>query len=304
MKNISPGGDVFELDKSFSTTRRVKKTKTITGNHQGGHSIKNTVLPEQLYRCGEGGLRTFGYMKSSEIDKPLISVITVIYNGRRFLERTIQSVLNQAYDNVEYIIIDGGSTDGSLDVIKKYDKVIDYWVSEPDSGVYDAMNKGVSLFHGDYVLFLGCDDRLFDIFLEVVSYFDSKTTSYYGDVILSKNNKSYDGRFYTIKLFIKNIPHQAIFYSRHVFEEYRFDSKYITVADYALNLKIFSNKRYGLKYIPCTIAYYNNESGISSTFVDHAFSKDKPGIIREYYSKPYYWIYMLLRFVFKRTMIR
>jgi len=81
-------------------------------------------------------------------------------------------------------------------------------------------------------------------------------------------------------------------------------TKYITVADYALNLNIFSNKRYGLKYIHMTIAYYNNESGISFTLVDHAFSRDKPEIIRKYYSKPYYWIYMLLRFAFKRIMIR
>jgi len=265
---------------------------------------ENLFPREQLSTRGEGGLYTLGHVKRTEIDKPLISVITVVYNGEKYIERAIQSVINQTYDNVEYVIIDGGSNDGTLDVIRKYDEVIDYWLSEPDKGVYDAMSKGLGVVHGDYVLFLGCDDYLFDIFHEVVGYFNNKTTSYYGDVILSKNKKSYDGRFYPLKLFIKNIPHQAIFYSRYVFQEYRFDTKYITVADYALNLKIFSNERYGLKYIPRTIAHYNNESGISSTLVDHAFSKDKPGIIRDCYSKLYYWIYMLLRFAFKRIMVR
>jgi len=286
MENVKMGGKTIEFNDKFSTTRNVVKDSSFLSGERNGRN--------------EGGLRTRGYGKRSELKKPLISVITVVHDGERDLERAILSVTNQTYDNVEYIIIDGGSTDGTLDIIKKYDDVVDYWLSEPDKGVYDAMNKGIKHFHGDYVLFLGCDDSLFDVFHEAANLFDGSTTSYYGDVILSKNKKSYDGRFFPLKLFIKNIPHQAIFYSKHVFDEYRFDCKYITVADYALNLKIFSNKRYGLEYIPKTMANYNNEYGLSSTLVDHEFSKDKPSIIREYYATTFYWIYMILRFLFKR----
>ncbi len=82
---------------------------------------------------------------------PLITVITVVYNGEKYLEETIQSVINQTYPNVEYIIIDGGSTDETIDIIKKYEDKIDLWISEKDEGIYDAMNKGIYLATGQWV---------------------------------------------------------------------------------------------------------------------------------------------------------
>ena len=87
-----------------------------------------------------------------------ISIITVVYNGSEFLESTIKSVINQTYDNIEYIIIDGASTDGTVDIIKKYQDKIDYWVSEPDKGIYDAMNKGIERATGGGLLFLNAGD--------------------------------------------------------------------------------------------------------------------------------------------------
>ena len=107
----------------------------------------------------EGGLRTRDeFHKKSEPEKPLISIITVVRNGEKYLEQTIQSVLNQTYDNIEYIIIDGASTDGTLDIIKKYEDQIAYWVSEPDGGIYDAMNKGIELATGEIIGILNSDD--------------------------------------------------------------------------------------------------------------------------------------------------
>jgi len=94
-------------------------------------------LSEGENRKGEGGQRTKGHFKKSYEKKPLISVITVVFNGEKYLEETITSVINQTYENVEYIIIDGGSTDGTLDIIKRYEDKIDYWVSEKDNGIYD-----------------------------------------------------------------------------------------------------------------------------------------------------------------------
>ena len=91
----------------------------------------------------------------------LFSIITVTYNASRWIERTIQSVISQSYSNIEYIIVDGNSTDETLDIIKKYQSSITQWVSEPDKGLYDAMNKGLKLASGDYVWFINAGDTLY-----------------------------------------------------------------------------------------------------------------------------------------------
>jgi glycosyltransferase involved in cell wall biosynthesis len=91
------------------------------------------------------------------------SIITVVFNGEKLIEGTIQSVLNQTYPNIEYIIVDGASKDGTMDIVNKYvDKQAIRWISEPDKGLYDAMNKGLKMATGDFVLFLNAGDRLFD----------------------------------------------------------------------------------------------------------------------------------------------
>ena len=302
MKNLRQNNNIFELDKNYSTTRRITKQKPIIENKPEDKVKTQLFLPAKPDRKGEGGLRTQGYFKHSEKDKPLISVITVVFNGEKYLEQTIQSVIKQTYDNVEYIIIDGGSEDGTLGIIKKYEGMVDYWVSEPDQGIYDAMNKGLNVFSGEWVLFLGSDDYLFNIFQKIINKFQKKTVSYYGNVILSKSKKIYTGKFYPLKLFIKNIPHQAIFYSKYVFNEYTYNMKYITVADYELNLKIFSNKKYGFKYISNTIANYNNENGLSSIVNDDMFSLDKSKIIYKHYPIYYYVIYILVRFILNKKL--
>ena len=100
-----------------------------------------------------------------------LSVITINFNNRDGLRKTIESVVNQTYKDFEYIVIDGGSTDGSVDVIKEYTDRIDYWVSEPDKGIYNAMNKGIDVAQGEYCLFLNCmgilnEKHLLDIIKE------------------------------------------------------------------------------------------------------------------------------------------
>jgi glycosyltransferase involved in cell wall biosynthesis len=93
---------------------------------------------------------------------PLISIITVVYNSQQFLEGTIQSIATQSSSNFEYILIDGGSSDGTLEIIHKNLEVIDYWISEPDKGLYDAMNKGLRVAKGKYVWFINSGDKIFD----------------------------------------------------------------------------------------------------------------------------------------------
>ncbi|WP_257287211.1 glycosyltransferase [Endozoicomonas sp. SESOKO2] len=93
-----------------------------------------------------------------KIDEPTVSIITAVFNGERHIEETILSVINQTYKNIEYIIIDGGSTDGTVDIIKKYERNIKYWISEKDKGISDAFNKGVLQSSGDFLNFQGDGD--------------------------------------------------------------------------------------------------------------------------------------------------
>lgn len=141
MKQLKP----INLDDNYSTTRTLFKGKPL-------------IELEIEKRENAGGLRTRGFYKKSLSMKPLITIITVVFNGEQYLEETILSVLNQYYDNVEYIIIDGGSTDNTLQIIKKYSGMIDYWISEPDKGMYDAIIKGFSLCRGEIIAYINADD--------------------------------------------------------------------------------------------------------------------------------------------------
>jgi glycosyltransferase involved in cell wall biosynthesis len=106
----------------------------------------------------EGGLRCKGYFKYSFPDIPLVSIITVVKNDVENIEKTILSVTQQRYENIEYIIVDGQSTDGTLEIIKKYDDLINYWISEKDLGIYHAMNKAIDLIQGKAHLYLNSGD--------------------------------------------------------------------------------------------------------------------------------------------------
>lgn len=149
---------LFVLNPQYSTTGQVTLVQPEIINQTADKIHSMLFLPDNPERKAEGGLRTQGYFKKTLQDKPLISVITVVFNGAVYLEQTINSVISQPYNNVEYIVIDGGSTDGTLEIIKKYAQQIDYWTSEADEGISDAFNKGVSLCTGELVGIINADD--------------------------------------------------------------------------------------------------------------------------------------------------
>lgn len=147
------------LDMRYATTRRVVDTPPVLDQEPDSAFQFQIQWPACKGRRGEGGLRTGGIYKSSLPDMPLITVITVVFNGASTIADTIQSVLNQTYGNIEYIVVDGGSSDGTVEILKQHEHAIDYWVSEKDGGIYDAMNKGIALASGAYVGMLNADDQ-------------------------------------------------------------------------------------------------------------------------------------------------
>ncbi len=263
--------DVIYTNENYSTTRLLTKEKPVIENKPEDKFESFLFLPEGENRQGEGGLRTQGYFKKSYDDKLLISIITVVYNGEEFLEETILSVINQSYDNVEYIIIDGGSTDGTVDIIKKYEDKIDYWVSEKDKGIYDAMNKGIDVVRGDFLFFLGADDCLScDIINNIFSTDKNNYDLIYGNV--KYNTGLVIKSKFSFKTYLHNtIHHQAAFYSKTFFNIFRYDTNYKIAADYELNLIIFLNNKKSF--------YFNEifsvclEDGISRTEVEKSYEE-------------------------------
>ena len=156
------GGEAQCLDPRYSTTRTVTPIPPACLNRPEDSFRSVLVAPVGEGRKGEGGLRTRRCFKCSLPGKPLVTLITVVYNGQGHLERAIRSVLGQAYDNIEYIIVDGGSNDGTLGIIQSFDHAVDYWVSERDGGIYDAMNKGIHLASGEIVGLVNSDDFLYE----------------------------------------------------------------------------------------------------------------------------------------------
>lgn len=241
-------------------------------------------------RC-EGGRRIH---EGARRVQPLVSIIMVVRNGRNYIENALASILTQNKEISELIVVDGVSTDGTLDIIKKYSHSIDYWISEKDSGIYDAMNKAVKLAMGRYVYFLGCDDLLMVDLNDLVPVLSDPGTIYYGNVRLPSRTIPWDGPYNAWKLVRRTICQQAIFYPIGVFQLECFCTDYKLAADYAFNLRCFGDSLFRFQYIPYVIAYYSN-TGVSALASDEAFERDKSRLIRMYLPIYAYLFHISLR---------
>lgn len=230
---------------------------------------------------------------------PLISIVTVCYNAVRDLEPTIQSVLNQTYPNIEYIIIDGGSTDGTINIIHKYQKRLTYWISEPDKGIYDAMNKGIKHAQGEWISFMNAGDLFYNnqvitnVFnnsipqnIKVIYGDHIKKNGYYKKIIHSRSTNC----------FYKQLPfcHQSAFLKN---DGYTYDINYRIAADYDLFRSIYAqNGPSSYKKLKLIISIFD-ATGISTTN-EQLLRKEYSAIYRKY--KDYYFYYDYIKEHLKR----
>lgn len=197
------------------------------------------------------------------------SIITVNFNNKDGLRKTIESVIHQTFRDYEFIVIDGGSTDGSTDILKEYDSQIDYWVSEPDGGIYQGMNKGIKKAIGEYLNFMNSGDCFYaDDILEKVSNYPSDA-----DFIVGKdyhyNSKTNQGhvsihpsRTTMIHFFVATLDHQSSFIKRELFKDSLYDESYRLVSDWIFYTEKIVKEQKNVQFIPIIVCK-REEGGLS-----------------------------------------
>lgn len=239
-----------------------------------------------------------------------ISIVTVVYNNVTEIEKTILSVLNQTYPNIEYIVIDGGSTDGTLNIINKYKESISYWLSEPDNGIYDAMNKGINKASGEWINFMNSGDLFYNensVKKIVTAIEENKNGSIdviYGDVQLRYNNNR--KKIVTPKK-IEHLKkgmifcHQSAFIRTSLQKKYFYNINFKLSADYHFfyNLYLKKNNYFYLDAVISSIDMYG-ESNKNESLVIKEYSK----ISQRSFSTRIYYTYRRLAIFVKSLLIR
>lgn len=297
-QELSNNSEYFQLDGKYSTTRRVFKSEPIIVNNTDDKVKSMLFMPDNPDRVAEGGLRTQGYFKQNDPVKPLISIITVVFNGVEHLEQTILSVIDQNYDNVEYIIIDGGSNDGTLDVVRKYEGQIDYWVSEPDKGIADAFNKGILLCTGEVIGIINADDwyeeECFDFICKHIKGYEVV----YGDMrLIDSEGAACRPVIDHNKLKIDmTLCHPSVFVKKSAYKSYGiYDENFLYAMDYDLLLGLYL-KNVDFSYCKKTFASMRL-SGVSDKMWVQALkevkkSKLQKGISRIQAEYLFYFFYL------------
>lgn len=197
-----------------------------------------------------------------------LSIITVNYNNLEGLKKTLGSVCAQTFHDFEWIAIDGGSTDGSKQLLEQYDEHITYWVSEPDSGIYDAMNKGIAVAQGEYCQFLNSGDYYIDIdILARVFEIPKLADVNYGNQWCANHGKVVERRTYPSPMtldyiFHSPLGHQATFFRTEAVKAHPYREQYTISGDRALYLELYT-AGYRFLHIPIPIVYFDTE-GIGS----------------------------------------
>lgn len=209
------------------------------------------------------------------------SIITINYNNKDGLHYTIKSIISQTYTDYEFIVIDGGSTDGSIDVIEEFSNHITYWISEKDNGVYHAMNKGVAQAHGEYMIFMNSGDCFHapNILSDIAIYNEDIILGkvYKGDSHIPCGHNRPD--ITLLDLMRGSLPHQAMFIKKELLIKHPYDEKYRIVSDWKFCLETMILDNCSFRNVDIVVADYDT-SGIS-TNSNGLLPKEKDFIIRE-----------------------
>jgi len=240
---------------------------------------------------------------------PIISVIIPVYNSEKTILLALDSILKQSFKDYEIIIVDGLSTDDTLKKVEELQENRIKIFSEKDKGVYDAMNKGIQLSHGEWIYFIGSDDYLYNekVFETLVKHMKStKFDVLYGNVLINgdtgwaKDRQVYNGKFTFQKLLKSNICHQSIFYRRSfiVENQIQYNLRYPISADWDFN--IACRKKTDFKFIDCIIAVFN-AGGISTGSKNEPFLEERKTKYADLYKK--YKLTLLQRIAIKLKFV-
>lgn len=214
-----------------------------------------------------------------------LSIIIPTFNSARTLHRCLDSIVSQSFDDWEVLVMDGVSKDGTVAIAQSYGDSRIRIFSEPDRGIYDAMNKGIRKSEGEWLYFLGSDDSLYEstcleqLFLSDLAEYDVV----YGNIDAPHWPENLKGEW-RVDHYMDNRCHQAIFYRRSFFRTVRgggYNIAYTVCADRAINMQWFLSPKYRKLYVPIIIAHYS-DGGYSSNTVDNVYQKDEPLIILKY----------------------
>jgi len=219
-----------------------------------------------------------------------ISIVTINYNNSIGLKKTIESVVNQTWKNFEYIIIDGGSTSEDVDIIKSYENQINYWVSEPDKGIYNAMNKGIKKATGDFIIFMNSGDNFTN--LSVLEEVQSKLTYdfdiYYGDYYRIKSNSKRRKTFpesLTFSFFYSgSLAHPATFFRRTLFDEiFFYNESYRIVSDWEFFIYAICYKNVKYHYLKSAISDFDFTGISSNPKFKELENQERKDVLKKYF---------------------
>ncbi len=248
-------------------------------------------------------LEAYSFDDPPETDLPSVTVVTVVYNDAENIEKTLLSVLNQQYPNLEYIVIDGGSRDGTVDIIKKYKNHITHWVSERDQGIYDAMNKGIDLASGEWIIFINsydlfyCEKTIHEVFKDAPKDADF----IYGYFIRRTEGKDeHVGMYRSLNEIWRGMAfcHQTLFSKTQFLKEDKFSLKNTIISDYQF---IFLNYIKGKKFVNSnkTIAIISPHR-VSGNFFRKTFERWR--LLRKYlnYKIDIYFLCLIFSYILNK----